>query len=153
MKILEKDLKKIIWESENKELRERGFPIAWGAKRLQDLKIGNYGTADMIFSDRVDGNLNISILVFKEGKIGISAFLEAIRLQKGINQFLNRRKGLQQKQVQIYLLLIGSEIDTSGSFCYLPDIYYNIGVYLYSLDINGLSFNRSNGHKLNNEGF
>ena len=153
MKILEKDLKQIVWESNLDELRYRGFPVASTGKMFKDLKIGNYGSADMILVDRVDGNFNISICVFKEGKIGLAALLEAIKLQKGIDSFLRERKGFRSDLLHFYINLIGSEIDTSGSFCFIPDLYIEISYYLYYLDLNGLSFTSSDGHRLIDEGF
>lgn len=153
MKILEKDLKQIVWEANSSELRERGFPVTTYSKRIKDLHIGNYGIADMIFVDRAEGYLNISIFVFKEGKIGISAFLEGVQLRRGIDRYLSKRTNIKKDQIQIYVQLIGSEVDTSGSFCYLTDIYYDIGFYIYSLGIHGFSFIKSIGYKLTDEGF
>ena len=46
MKFLEKDLEQIIFESGRDSLRERGLSIS--GKLLRQLRIGNYGIADLV---------------------------------------------------------------------------------------------------------
>ncbi|TCV17112.1 hypothetical protein EDC17_101129 [Sphingobacterium alimentarium] len=153
MKILEKDLKKLVREADLTELRERGFPVALPSKRIKDLRVGNYGSVDMIFVDRVDGHFNISLFFFKEGKIGLSAFLESIKLRRGMERYLRKRTGAIKERMKIRIYLIGNEVDTSGRFCYLTDIYCDIGFYIYSFDLHGVSFKESRGYYLSDEGF
>ena len=50
MKFLEKDLEEIIFETSNKELNERGL-FVYG-KKYRQLRIGNYGVADLVVVDR-----------------------------------------------------------------------------------------------------
>ena len=50
MKFLEKNLEDIIWEASNEKLQERGLNIS--GKKLRQLRIGNYGIADLVTFDR-----------------------------------------------------------------------------------------------------
>ena len=93
MKFLEKDLEDIIWESDNIKLRKRGLSIN-GIKKRQ-LKIGNYGIADLVTCYKSINDFNNGLIVtvyeLKKEKAGISAFLQALRYCKGIK--LIYRKG------------------------------------------------------------
>ena len=82
MKFLEKDLENIIWESDNEKLREKGLEIY--GKKFRQIRIGNYGVADLITVDRrkdcFDGNfLDITVYELKKEKAGISACRTAVR--------------------------------------------------------------------------
>ncbi|MNY57285.1 hypothetical protein D3C86_1934700 [compost metagenome] len=95
----------------------------------------------------------IVIYVFKEGKIGISAFLESIKIRKGIERFFEKREEYRSYWIEYSIKLVGSEVDISGSFCYLTDFYIGIDFFKYSLDINGISFKNLYAYKLEEEGF
>lgn len=177
MTFLEKDLEEIIYESFNKdsgkELKARGLPIYGKIKR--QLKIGNYGIADLVtfekdydyiqeplyqvddvnnktagvFHTYVEPKPIITIYELKKDKIGISAFLQAIRYAKGIKRYLNK----YDTYFEIRIVLIGKEIDISGSFPYLVDIFENIEFYTYKYEVDGLKFYNINGCYLIEEGF
>ena len=66
MKFLEKDLEQIIYESSNKLLREKGLNIR--GKKYRQLRIGNYGIADIISVRRYEDCLYINIYELKKSK-------------------------------------------------------------------------------------
>jgi hypothetical protein len=174
MKFLEKDLEGIINQTSSEKLKQRG--LDFNGKRYRQLRIGNYGIADLVtvekfYGGQWDGNrpvlvngikesicdniksneLIITIYELKKDKIGISAYLQALKYVKGIQRYLDARKF--SKDVQFRIVLIGSKLDTSGSFCFLPEFNGDIDFYTYSYGIDGLEFQRSNGYKLSDEGF
>ena len=159
MEFLEKDLEQIISESSNFNLRQRDLPIF--GRKMRQVRIGNYGIADLITVDRatdfdfdenkiIGSRLIINVYELKKDKIGISAFLQAIRYAKGISRYLEKR-GID---FDINIKLIGQEVDLSGDFVYISDILrYNVEMYLYSYKLDGLTFKRVLGYNLKNEGF
>lgn len=168
MKFLENDLEEIIYTSGRDVLESRGLPIYGTLKR--QLKIGNYGVADLVefirpfYYESPVGNLfhkgTIKIYELKKEQIGISAFLQSLYYLKGIKSYLEKRGTLDLYNIEI--VLIGRNIDKSGSFCYIPELLNinntegNIGdisFYTYQYKIDGLSFINENGYTLRNEGF
>ena len=159
MEFLEKDLEQIIFESNNEELRKRGLPII--GRKIRQLNIGRYGISDIITYRRRDtytedysfftGRQHIvTIYELKKNKIGISALLQAVRYSKGIQSFFEKRNFDNYK---INIVLIGREIDLSGDFVYLTDIFKSISFYTYEYRLNGMIFTHKSGYKLKDEGF
>jgi hypothetical protein len=160
MKFLEKDLEDIIWESDNDKLFERGLPIR--GKCFRQLNLGGYGIADLVCVQR-DGpfGLRITIYELKKDKIGISAFLQAIGYARGIQRYLNLRR--VSFSFVIDVILVGSELDTSGNFCYLTDLLCdeygsynglgNVNFYTYKYEIDGLNFENVSDYYLKYENF
>lgn len=162
MKFLEKELEDIIWESDKYQLEERGLSLF--GNLFRQMAIGNYGIADIIQVKKAYSNnkpyLMINILELKQDKIGISAFLQAVKYAKGVQSYFKKR-GL--KNYILNITIIGKEVDISGSICFLPDLIesnkINYGkinsvkfiTYEYTLD--GLYFNESKGYALIKEGF
>ncbi len=168
MKFLENDLEEIIYTSGRDVLEERGLPIYGTLKR--QLRIGNYGVADLVefirpfHYESPVGNLfhkgTITIYELKKEQIGISAFLQSLNYLKGIRSYLEKRGTLDKYYINI--VLIGRNIDTSGSFCFIPELikldnssdeYGEIQFYTYKYEIDGLRFNEECGYSLKNEGF
>ncbi len=163
MKFLEKDLEEIIFESDRDALADRGLYIA--GKLHRQLRIGNYGVADLVSFDpprRIDNNewfepALITVYELKKDKIGISAFLQAVGYAKGIERYMQLRDVSFEYNVNI--VLIGSEIDTNSTFSYLPDMLPSIEfreyveLYSYSYGVDGIIFTEHNNYKLKNEGF
>lgn len=148
MRFLEKDLEQIIYETPNEKLKDKGLLI--DGKKLRQLKLGNYGIPDIITYKRGDwADLDVSIYELKKDKIGISAYLQALNYWKGIDEYLDKR-GLS---CHFQINLIGCELDTSGSFCYLPDFDNKIRFYTYDYDFDGIKFTRQSGYKLTDNGF
>ena len=174
MKFLEKDLEQIIFESGRDSLRERGLSIT--GKLFRQLRIGNYGIADLVEFNRptyeapnreffVPGR--ITIYELKKEQIGIAAFLQSLNYLKGIQRYLEIR-GKEEMYI-VDLVIIGKELDTTGSFCFIPSLlgvkndYYDldsnlseegtISFYTYKYDIDGLKFQTFSFYQLINEGF
>lgn len=164
MKFLEKDLEQIIYESGIDAVNKKGLPIS--GKMLRQLKIGNYGIADLITFERpfiehmpdkykIRHQGIITIYELKRDKISISAFLQAVKYAKGIQSYLENRGKLHLYDIKI--ILIGREIDVDGAFCYLPEVINGeldfITFYTYTFGIDGIAFTEKNGYCLKNEGF
>jgi len=170
MKFLEKDLEQIIFESGRDSLDEKGLAI--NGKLFRQLKIGNYGIADLVEFTRpsYDGPEReffvpgvITVYELKKENISISALLQSLYYVKGIQNYLISKGKV--KQYIINVVLIGRTIDTTGSFCFITDMlsidsYCNepfthgtISFMTYDYTINGLSFESKSGYQLTNEGF
>ena len=162
MEFSEKDLEEIIFNADKEELAERGLYLQ-GGKLFRQKRIGNYGIADLIHC-KFDhegpwgGYLSISIIELKKDKIGISAFLQALGYAKGIQNWMVKYRPNIKHRLSIDL--VGKELDLSGNFCYLTDLfnfelteYCSINFFTYSYELDGLYFNQEYDFKLNNEGF
>jgi hypothetical protein len=171
MDFLEKDLEEIIYNSDKKQLRENGLCLMFDLKK--QVKIGNYGIADLIHHRRpfYHKGMNeiskglIEIIELKNKKIGVSTFFQALNYLQGIKTYLAKR-GMED-YYDYNIILIGRELDTSSSFCYLGDIfnydcedkpiYYqsttNVHLFKYNFNLNGLIFNKINGYNLIDKGF
>lgn len=163
MSFLEKTLKEIIFTADRNKLEERGLFI--NGKLFRQLNIGNYGIADLVEVSKIDPyfgshGLDITVYELKKDKIGISAFMQAVRYIKGIERYLEWR-GFSN-EVFYHIVLIGSTLEDSfdSSFKYFPDMFpcnsdgsYFIRNYTYKYEIDGISFNEENGYKLINQGF
>jgi hypothetical protein len=174
MKFLEKDLEEILWEQMQtvdglEKLSERGLNLKGVSSKYRQLKIGNYGIADIVtlhkpdfvHDDNVewsyhDGNILINIIELKKDKISVSAFLQALGYLKGVKNFL---RSIDKKfyRYSYKITLIGSTLDAESSVCYLPDFintsFLNVEFYTYNIDIDGLKFKQEYGYELTNEGF
>jgi hypothetical protein len=62
MNFLEKNLEDIIFETHENKLRDRGLEIS--GKKLRQLRIGNYGIADMITYTRIKKYFRLKIFRF-----------------------------------------------------------------------------------------
>lgn len=170
MDFLEKDLEQIIYEASDEQLKD----LRLSGKRYRQLKIGNYGIADLVFIKRKYGyeantpfiefrGLEITVCELKKDKIGIAAFFQAIRYCKGIKSYLEDR-GFNCFEFRI--VLIGRGVDDSGSFIFMPELFDNadndccldkriksIKYFNYSYDYSGIKFNAYDSYRLTNEGF
>lgn len=165
MDFLEKDLEEILKTTPTDKLAEAGLSFFYKSKILTQVKIGNYGVADMITYKRIENCIFIYIVELKKDTIGISAFLQAIRYARGLQRYFSTRgyeefDGLFLEKrdtyfVSINIVLIGRKLDTGGSFCYyLPSIMpYQFKFYSYDYNFDGLKFKSENNWKLTEEGF
>jgi hypothetical protein len=174
MKFIEKDLEQIIFESGRDSLREKGLSIE--GKLFRQLRIGNYGIADLVEFTRpmYDGPNRkyfvpgqITIYELKKEQIGIASFLQSLNYVKGIQRYLEK-KSKQDKYV-INLVIIGKELDTTGSFCFINNLlsinndYFDlesnltqsgsICFFTYEYTLDGLKFNYESEYVKTNEGF
>jgi hypothetical protein len=164
MNFLEKDLEEIIFNTSREVLREKGLPIFGKIKR--QLNLGKYGIADLVTIQTANNSypwgssLQITIYELKKDKIGISSFLQALGYAKAIKVYLEEYRNIDDFHIDI--VLIGKEIDTTGSFCYIPELFcqdgsgnplgqiFNVQFYTYKFDINGFSFDEKSGYGLEN---
>lgn len=166
MKFLEKNLEDIIFDAPNDALSKRGLRI--DGKKFRQLRIGNYGVADLVTVKRVpcihDNELTrcllITVFELKSGWISSAAFFQAISYAKGIQSYLLKVRKFNSFKINI--TLIGSIVKSDSSFCYLSDLFKhsddlgqinNLSFYQYDYNIDGISFKRSTDFKLDNEGF
>lgn len=171
MDFLEKDLEEIIYLSDKEKLSDRGLWMYGKLKR--QLKIGNYGIADLIeikrpyyhpeFKRLVKGNINI--IELKKDKIGVSTFFQALNYLKGIRTYLEKRD--VEYHYNYTITLIGRDVDNASSFCYLGDLFdftedednlyesikTNVKLFTYKYGIEGLEFAEVTGYDLTNKGF
>jgi hypothetical protein len=165
MNFLEKDLEEIIYNADKELLAKKGLYVSGILKR--QLRIGNYGTADLVSfhrsshpaSKKIDPILTITVYELKKENINVSSFLQALGYTKGIKRYLEKRNFKFEYEFEI--VLIGKEIDTKSTFSYLEDIipcnfYFAtrfLSFYTYSYNIDGIEFNLETDYKLANEGF
>jgi hypothetical protein len=173
MKFLEKDLEQIIFEADKNRLINRGINLF--GNQFRQLRIGNYGVADLVyvkrpyyhtyFNDHCKGE--ITIVELKQKKISISAFLQALNYAKGIRRYLEKNKESASNFFNFRIVLIGSEIDLNSSVIYLNDFFklkdkeYLINddfetiveLYTYKYDFDGIFFKEENNYSLVKELF
>jgi hypothetical protein len=171
MEFFEKDLEEIIYTTPNMTLCERGLYLP--KKLIRQLRIGNYGIADLVgyrrpfyhpdYSTVLKGEINV--IELKNKKIGVSTFFQALNYLHGIKRFL-AKKGIED-HYNYTITLIGREFDKNSSFAYLGETFNtyihdtplnedtktSIKSLTYSFDIEGMLFNELSGYSLNNEGF
>jgi hypothetical protein len=167
-KFYEKDLEEIIYNASDEQLSNAGL-CTWGSKRFRQLRIGNYGIADLVMAVRAktvfsnESFLQITIYELKQEKVGVGAFLQSIGYAKGIQRYLKKR-GISDYIINI--ILIGSEIDITGNLCFIPSLFFtdndmnanfeyinNISFLTYNYEFDGISFKSDHDFKLTNEGF
>lgn len=160
MTISEKELEDFIFKSEREFIHERGLYMPFYRKR--QLRLGNYGIADIVGMDKgyFQNNIRYEMPCFyvyelKKDAIGMQAFIQAIRYAKGIKHYLSLfHKKLPDFSIKI--ILIGSEIDRNNDFIYLPDFCnteeFEVQIYTYSFDAKGIHFENHYGYLLANHG-
>jgi len=161
MKFLEKDLEEILVETPNEKLQERGLNIT--GKRFSQLRIGNYGRADLVTFSKPDYFVKdenrgihydaclITVYELKKDKISISAFLQAVRYAKGIKSYIDKRK--PSMHVEIKIVLIGKELPLNSDLMYLNQLYDDFDMYSYNYSVDGLFFKECGSYSLTKEGF
>jgi len=164
MDFLEKDLEEIIFNADSEALEEKGLQV--NGKRFRQLRIGNYGIADMVTFDKSMGNEDkigyiITVYELKKDKIGISAFLQAVNYVRGIKSYLLSRNS--KIPVSFAIVLVGRSLDKDGSLCFLTDLIYSgqnfrkelssLEFYTYSYCIDGIEFSYESGYDLIKKGF
>lgn len=177
MNFLEKNLEDIIYETDNKLLRDRGLPIE--GKKVRQLKIGNYGVSDIItfkkpdyipnkyrdlFEDELFIRPEITIYELKKDQIDRSTFFQALRYMKGVKTYIERRGLFDRSFYDTYsetslheplykIFLIGKSIDTRDDFCFLPSLYEHIQLYTYEYNFDGVKFVNNDNYNLVDSGF
>ena len=174
MKFLEKDLEQIIYESSDDELGELDLWVR--GKRFRQLRIGNYGIADMVTFQRPYLNTEpieqrfsapeVTVFEFKKDKINLGTFLQALRYIRGIQDYLETKnkdfltgqsffdwgEGLEHIGVKYRIVLIGKNIDVGNDYIYLTN-FCNCEFFTYDYTLNGLSLKSHFDYSLINKGF
>jgi len=171
MNFLEKELEEIIYEASSDELQKRGLYLS--GKLYRQLRIGNYGIADLVEFKRPCAHEGqpthimkglVNVIELKKENIGISAFLQALGYIQGIKRYLQKRD--VEGNYNYSITLIGKSVDTNSTFVYLPNmlsintengIYdepeFGLYLYEYKYGLDGINFKSANGYTLINEGF
>jgi len=170
MRFLEKDLEEIIYTTDRKFLKARGLNIK--GKLLRQLRIGNYGIADLVSVNRPEyivpngedgwhaGYVDVTIYELKQEKITKDTFLQAIKYAKGLDSWFEKKHRLSDEfSLNINFVLIGSSICLNDSFVYLTDFLIDrngcnsLDLLTYEYKADGIYFRSHSGYKLINEGF
>lgn len=171
MKFLEKDLEEIIYNADRNKLSETG--IYDFGKFYRQLRIGNYGIADIVSIQRPYYHTGykkntkglITIYELKKDKVSVSCFFQALGYLKGIKTYLEKKN--KEHLFNFSICLIGKEVDLNSTICYLPSIFdidisetlideesrVSVDILTYNYDIDGISFNSCYGYNLSNKGF
>jgi hypothetical protein len=161
---LEKTLEDIIFETSNDDLKERGLWI--GGNKKRQVKIGNYGVADLITYEilhdiSLDSYLNITVFELKRKELNSGVLMQSIGYAKGIMEYLETRNFTNYK---ISIVLIGGELNLHDNFIYIPSLFadydgcglsalVSVYYYTYSYKFNGIFFDDANSYNLINKGF
>jgi hypothetical protein len=158
MKFLEKDLETIIYENlqtdKGKDLLfDKGLEIDFTRLCLakRQLYIGNYGTADIVIlqshfyyphENEILENKCINVIELKKENINIDTLLQAVKYVKGIKTYLRNKTNYDSSEYDYNITLIGKNIDISGNWVYLFDVFelINVTIYKYKYKIDGLFF-------------
>lgn len=171
MKFLEKDLEEVIFNASYEDLQDRGLDYVYPMRKRQ-LKIGNYGIADIVSMQHwkdwdynenlnkyelVNTGINISIVELKLDNISISSFLQGLRYAKGVARYVEKRGIFRRYPVLYQLTIIGRSIDLQSDLVYLPEFMecdLKLSLMTYDFDLkNGLTFTTHEGYVLSDEGF
>lgn len=171
MEFFEKDLEEIIYLSDKENLSDRGLDLTGKLKR--QLRIGNYGIADLVefkrpyyhpyYKTMMKGEINI--IELKNKKIGVSTFFQALNYLKGIRTYLGKKD--IENNYNYRITLVGRELDLNSSFCFLGYLFDNdlcdspiysetktsINLFTYNYNIDGIEFNSIYNYDLTNKGF
>lgn len=161
---LEKTLEDIIFETSNDDLKERGLWI--GGNKKRQVKIGNYGVADLITYEILqdiswNSYLNITVFELKRKELNSGVLMQSIGYAKGIMEYLKTRNFTNYK---ISIVLIGGELNLHDNFIYIPSLFadydgcgfsalVSVHYYTYSYKFNGIFFDDANSYNLINKGF
>lgn len=171
MKFLEKDLEQIIYESDTYSLANRGIFVT--GRRFRQLRIGNYGVADLVTFDRPFLHSHfkkqcrgrITVFELKKDAISVSAFFQAVRYVRGIQRWMQKYHPHLLDRIDFNIVLVGNEC--SGDVVYLNNIFQletserlvdefpvcSISIYRYNYDFDGISFEDVSDYFLTEEGF
>lgn len=159
MEFLEKNLEDIIFETPTENLDDRGLYVL--GKRYRQLRIGNYGIADMVTMSREYINyphttysiLHITVYELKKNKLDENTLCQASRYVKGIKRYIKQRNIFNNCSVEFKIVLVGKTFNLNNSFVYLADFVDNVEIYTYEYKFNGINFIDHSGWYLKDEGF
>ena len=177
MEFLERNLEDILFDAlQSKEqyrmINDRGLCIAKPFLVKRQLRIGNYGTCDLITLNRPyeardaenfvwdREKLIITVYELKQNKISFNSLLQLIRYMRGITRWMDKNKGFD---FTVRGILIGKSIDVQSDYIYLFEYFSDnddshlgcIDTYSYNYKIDGIEFKQEllGNYSLSNEGF
>jgi hypothetical protein len=159
MEFLEKNLEDIIFKTSSNDLQERGLYVR--GKRYRQLRIGNYGIADMVTINKAyleDTHypipvINITIFEFKKNFIDTDTLLQASRYVKGIQRYFDIHNKFLNDIVNFKIVLVGKNISKGTDFTFLSDFIEDLRVFTYDYNFDGIKFIEHSGWYLTEEGF
>ena len=143
MDFIEKDLEDIIWETQQTEegrklLAQKGLVVK--GKMFRQFYLGEYGTCDLITVEFIDKYPYITIYELKKGIIDVGSLMQACKYSTAVKSYIEYKYDCD---CYIYIKLIGKSIQSNGDFVFLyNELMNNIDIITYSININGLMFNR-----------
>lgn len=151
MDFYESDLEDIIWyclkttEGANK-LTERGLDAERPTKLFRQLKIGNYGIADIVtvekrielYKGKFFSRLYITVYELKRNSIDLNALVQIFRYIKGIDSYLKKR-GWNHSDYEINGILIGKSVN-NDDWLYMIEHIKNVYIYTYKYTLDGIDF-------------
>ncbi len=159
MEFLEKNLEDIIFQTTSDDLQQRGLYVR--GKRYRQLRIGNYGIADMVTVKKEyleDTHypipvINITVYEFKKNLIDTDTLLQASRYVKGIQRYLDLREKFLNDVINFEIVLVGKTISKGTDFTFLSDFIEDLRVYTYDYNFDGIKFEKHSDWYLTEEGF
>lgn len=164
MYLLESELEDLVYENMQDydgsvELVDRGLMVKKPLLSFRQLKIGNYGRADIVTLERSGiGKSLITVYELKKDSVNEKTLIQGARYLKGIIRWITKSDRLDIDNYQFRLVLLGKSVDTSD-WIYLFELFktsdIQICAFSYSVWIHGFSFEKANlkGYGLGKEGF
>ena len=122
---------------------------------FQQVEIGSYGIADIIFVDiywdEEKPEFLIRIVELKKDLINLAAIAQIGQYKAGLEHYF--KKGFRQIKMRIEGILVGSGYSDDKS-CFLVDSINWLSCYHYNLSLSdGINFKESNGWEINKSKF
>lgn len=152
MNILEKEIEDLIYENlindQSYLLTERGLPFDEMETFGRQINLGKYGILDLVglnFNrDNRNNEVDVFVIEIKKGEINMNTYLQSIRYCKGLSL-------LFEKSCMIpifHQILIGTSINTSDDFIFLPDINDRVRLFTMKISLDkGIVFANEKGYK------
>jgi hypothetical protein len=158
MNILEKEIEQIVSETIKKDpeaLMDRGLYVGRLQRYIQQLDLGDYGRADIVgisfYNEPCE--IYLEVIELKKDRVDSHTLMQAVRYVRCL-QLLFREIAPEYTITSTEIILIGKTIETNGDFCYTPNVFSNVSLYTYSIDLlQGIKFTRQYGYVLTGANF
>lgn len=151
MDFYESDLEDIIWDCLKttegvSKLTERGLDAERPTKLFRQLKIGNYGVADIVTVEKrielhkgkFSSKLYITVYELKRNDVNLESLVQIFRYIKGIDKYLEKR-GWNYRDYEISGILIGKSVN-NDDWVYMLEHIKDIYIYTYRYTVDGIDF-------------
>jgi hypothetical protein len=154
MNVLEKEIEDVLFQSlpNRAVLKERGF-IHFENKYYRQMYLGSYGQADIVGASIHKGDkerqIDITIYELKKDEINMATLMQAMRYVRGIQTYFEKIFS-EYIPIQKYkIVCIGKTIDMTTEFIFSPNIFDNVFLYTYGIDlIKGITFTPIKNYKV-----